>query len=70
MLVSFSKKFPFGGKCNLGPVWAKIMQPCLMIFSLIIFFEILYDRAICSVIVPDNFPKKHILGKMGNLGPI
>ena len=70
MLVNFSNKFPFGGKGNLGPILAKIMQPCLMIFSLIIFFEMWYDRAICSVIVSDNFPKKYILGKMGNLDPI
>ena len=44
MLVNFSKKFPFGGKGNLGPIWAKTMQSCLMIFSLIIFFKMQYDR--------------------------
>ena len=34
MLVKFSKKVPFGGKGNLGSIWAKTMQlviGCIMV---------------------------------------
>ena len=35
----FTKKIPFLGKGNLGQIWAKIMQHCLVIHSLKIFLK-------------------------------
>ena len=39
-ISQFTKKIPFLGKGNLGPIWSKIMQPCLIIHSLRIFLKI------------------------------
>ena len=35
----FTQKIPFLGKGNLGQIWAKIKQHCLMIHSLKIFLK-------------------------------
>ena len=70
MLVNFPKKFPFGGKGNLRPIWAKTMQSCLMVFSLIIFFKkgSMIEHS-GETIVTGNFHQKIYLRENGQFGP-
>ena len=71
MLVNFSNKFPVGGKRSSGPIWAKIMQLGLMNCSLKIFLKRcskIEDKRYAIVTV--HFPRKYLLGKMGNYDPI
>ena len=53
-----------------SPILARIMQPCLMIYSLRLFLKYCckmeHDRHTKTI----NFPRKYTFGEMGKLGPI